>query len=64
MSDIKVLALELDGTQTNDQKLVTPRTRAALFELSPDGGTDHSAMASDKNALFTHAYDSSAIATS
>ena len=30
MSDIKVLALDLDGTLTNDQKLVTPRTRAAL----------------------------------
>ena len=29
MSDIKVLALDLDGTLTNDQKLVTPRTRAA-----------------------------------
>ena len=27
MSDIKVLALDLDGTLTNDQKLVTPRTR-------------------------------------
>lgn len=26
MSDIKVLALDLDGTLTNDQKLVTPRT--------------------------------------
>ena len=30
MSDIKVLALDLDGTLTNDQKLVTPRPRAAL----------------------------------
>ena len=30
MSDIKVLALDLDGTLTNDQKLITPRTRAAL----------------------------------
>ncbi|EHX61527.1 hypothetical protein ECDEC13B_2059, partial [Escherichia coli DEC13B] len=35
-----------------------------LFELPPDGRTDHPTMASDKNALFTHAYDSSAIATS
>ena len=25
MSDIKVLALDLDGTLTNDQKLVNPR---------------------------------------
>lgn len=30
MSKIKVLALDLDGTLTNDQKVVTPRTRAAL----------------------------------
>ena len=30
MAEIKVLALDLDGTLTNDQKEVTPRTRAAL----------------------------------
>ncbi len=29
-SSIKVLALDLDGTLTNDQKQITPRTRAAL----------------------------------
>ena len=29
-SNIKVLALDLDGTLTNDQKEITPRTRAAL----------------------------------
>ena len=28
--DIRVLALDLDGTLTNDEKIVTPRTRAAL----------------------------------
>ena len=28
--DIRVLALDLDGTLTNDQKVVTPATRAAL----------------------------------
>ena len=27
--NIKVLALDLDGTLTNDQKEITPRTRAA-----------------------------------
>ena len=27
MAEIKVLALDLDGTLTNDQKEVTPRTR-------------------------------------
>ena len=29
-SNIKVLALDLDGTLTNDRKEITPRTRAAL----------------------------------
>ena len=29
-SNIRVLALDLDGTLTNDEKIVTPRTRAAL----------------------------------
>ena len=29
-SKIRVLALDLDGTLTNDEKIVTPRTRAAL----------------------------------
>ena len=35
MAEIKVLALDLDGTLTSDQKEVTPRTRAALDELVP-----------------------------
>ena len=39
MSDIKVLALDLDGTLTNDQKLVTPRTRAALDAAIEKGVT-------------------------
>ena len=39
MSDIKVLALDLDGTLTNDQKLVTPRTRAALDAAIKKGVT-------------------------
>ena len=39
MSDIKVLALDLDGTLTNDQKLVTPRTRAALDAAIAKGVT-------------------------
>ena len=29
-SKIRVLALDLDGTLTNDEKIATPRTRAAL----------------------------------
>ena len=30
MAEIKVLALDLDGTLTNDQKEITPRHRYAL----------------------------------
>ena len=39
MSKIKVLALDLDGTLTNDQKVVTPRTRAALDAAIAQGVT-------------------------
>ena len=39
MAEIKVLALDLDGTLTNDQKEVTPRTRAALDAATERGVT-------------------------
>ena len=39
MAEIKVLALDLDGTLTNDQKVVTPRTRAALDAAIEKGVT-------------------------
>ncbi len=39
MAEIKVLALDLDGTLTNSQKEVTPRTRAALDAAIAKGGT-------------------------
>ena len=39
MAEIKVLALDLDGTLTNDQKEVTPRTRAALDAAIAKGVT-------------------------
>ena len=29
----KVLALDLDGTLTNTEKVITPRTKAALHDL-------------------------------
>ena len=38
-NDIRVLALDLDGTLTNDQKIVTPRTRAALDAAAAKGVT-------------------------
>lgn len=38
-SPIKILALDLDGTLTNSQKIVTPRTRAALAEAAARGVT-------------------------
>ena len=37
--DIRVLALDLDGTLTNDQKVVTPATRAALAAAAAKGVT-------------------------
>ena len=39
MAEIKVLSLDLDGTLTNDQKQVTPRTRAALDAAIAKGVT-------------------------
>lgn len=39
MAEIKVLALDLDGTLTNDRKAVTPRTRAALDAAIKKGVT-------------------------
>ena len=38
-SNIRVLALDLDGTLTNDEKIVTPRTRAALDAAVAKGVT-------------------------
>ena len=37
---------------------------AALFQLADNRGTHHSAMTGDKNTLFCHSQDSSAMATS
>jgi hypothetical protein len=37
---------------------------AALFKLADNRGTHHSAMTGDKNTLFCHSQDSSAMATS
>ena len=33
----KVLALDLDGTLTNEAKVITPRTRAALLAAADRG---------------------------
>ena len=38
-SNIRVLALDLDGTLTNDEKIVTPRTRTALDAAAAQGVT-------------------------
>ena len=35
----KVLALDLDGTLTNSEKIITPRTKAALREAAARGGS-------------------------
>ena len=37
MAEIKVLALDLDGTLTNNAKVITPRTKAALQAAADRG---------------------------
>ena len=37
MTQVKLLALDLDGTLTNSDKVVTPRTRAALQQAAQRG---------------------------
>ena len=37
MTQYKVLALDLDGTLTNSEKVITPRTRADLMEAARQG---------------------------
>ena len=37
-SNIRVLALDLDGTLTNDQKEITPRTRAENIFVMDEAG--------------------------
>lgn len=34
----KVIALDLDGTLTNSEKIITPKTKKALFEYQEQGG--------------------------
>ena len=35
--DYKIIVLDLDGTLTNREKKITPRTRAALMEAQEAG---------------------------
>lgn len=35
--DYKLIALDIDGTLTNSQKEITPRTRYALMEAAETG---------------------------
>ena len=37
MTQYKVVALDLDGTLTNSDKVITPRTQAALEEAARQG---------------------------
>ena len=34
---IKAIALDIDGTLTNDEKIITPRTKRALLDAQDDG---------------------------
>ena len=36
--DYRMIVLDLDGTLTNRDKVITPKTREALFELKRQGG--------------------------
>ena len=35
--DIRLVALDLDGTLTNDEKKITPKTKDALMEIQKQG---------------------------
>lgn len=37
MSGYKMVALDMDGTLTNDDKIITPKTKAALIEIQNQG---------------------------
>ena len=54
MAEIKVLALDLDGTLTNSQKEVTPRTRAALDAAIAKGVTIVLASGRPTAVSYTH----------
>ena len=36
--DYRMIVLDLDGTLTNRDKVITPKTKEALFELKKQGG--------------------------
>ena len=52
MQQIRILALDLDGTLLNSNKELTPRTRQALFDAH-DAGVDHAADGGHKNGRRT-----------
>ena len=63
MAEIKVLALDLDGTLTNNAKVITPRTKAALQAQQDAAGTADSAdddAASQRVTEAQAAYDAAA----
>lgn len=55
--DIKAILLDIDGTLTNDQKVITPRTRDALLQAQEKGVVLVLASGRTANGLSTYARD-------
>ena len=55
--DIKATLLDIDGTLTNDQKVITPRTREALLKCQEKGVVLVLASGRTATGLSTYAAD-------
>ena len=55
--DIKATLLDIDGTLTNDQKVITPRTREALLKCQEKGVVLVLAYGRTATGLSTYAAD-------
>ena len=55
--NIKAILLDIDGTLTNDQKVITPRTREALLKCQEKGVVLVLASGRTANGLSTYAAD-------
>ena len=57
MAHIKAILLDIDGTLTNDEKVITPRTREALLKCQEKGVTLVLASGRTATGLSTYAAD-------
>ena len=51
----KVMALDIDGTLTNSEKVITEKTKKALFEFQEDGGKIILASGRPQHGILPHA---------